>query len=175
MSFVMAYHGNSRTKTKSFLHMSIPLKFINRAVDKLFPFEESLGIAVEIVNDEEFMELATAWTGGVGVETSSPWGATDYILIYENLSKEFAEVIFKNIVQGSNKGIPKIVVKEAKIIGGTSAVNTGGGIIDVCIRGFIDILKLVTGKKQLSKTDDEMFTWIKSAVYKELDSVPRLE
>jgi hypothetical protein len=52
----MLFKCNARTKV-SYAHMSIPLKFVNRALSKAFAFDKELVIIVEIINDQEFSLL----------------------------------------------------------------------------------------------------------------------
>ena len=143
----MVFKGNSRTKT-SFSYMYIPLRIFSRAVNRLFTFEDRLVIAVEIVNDEEFMELR---------------GATnvDYLLTYED------EGIPKIVIKESKM---LIGIKEGKKY--LKPGFTGREIIDFCNRGLIDVLRFM-GKEPF-RNDDELYLLIKVAWDKEFNAIPKL-
>ena len=153
MNCVMVVKGNPRTKT-SFLHLSIPLGILSRAVNRLFAFEDRLVIFVEVVNDEEFMELR-------GVKND------DYLLTLEEGEK------------GGQGVFPKIAIKESKMLIGIDEEGkkylkpgwTGREIIDLCSRGLIDILRGMG--KELGK-DDEVYLRITAAFKEEMSHVPRL-
>lgn len=129
-SCCMVFKGNARTK-HSYLHMCIPLKFINRALGKISGFEEELVIIVEIVNDQEFDE----------VKSNSP--NADYFITRDE------------------KSIHRIVFPEAK----------KSDVIDICIRGFIEILMRRNGYDY--QLQQSLYPVLKKAVRAEMDAVPR--
>jgi hypothetical protein len=92
---LILFKGNPRTKTG--LYMSIPLGFVNRAVDRLFTFKDQLVIVVEIVNDEEFLESYRG-TKNVGYLLMYEDKDTPKIIIMESRKDEFIDICIRGFV-----------------------------------------------------------------------------
>jgi len=91
----MLLKGNPRAGTG--LYMSIPLGFINRAVDRLFTFNDQFVIVVEIVNDEEFLEYYRR-TKNVGYLLMYEDKDTPKIVITESRKDEFIDLCIRGFV-----------------------------------------------------------------------------
>jgi hypothetical protein len=91
----MLFKGNPRTRAG--LYMSIPLKFVNQAVDRLFAFKDRLVIVVEIVNDEEFVKLYRG-TKNVGYLLAYEDKGTPKIIIMESKEVEFIDICIRGFI-----------------------------------------------------------------------------
>lgn len=92
----MLMKSNPRTKT-GYLHMSIPLGYVNRAVDRLFTFKDLLVIVVEIINDEEFV---SSYRGArnVGYLLTYEDKGTPKIIIMESRRDEFIDICIRGFI-----------------------------------------------------------------------------
>lgn len=77
--------------------MSIPLGFVNRAVDRLFTFKDQLIIVVEIVSDEEFLESYRG-TKNVGYILTYEEKGTPKIIIMESRKCDFIDICIRGFV-----------------------------------------------------------------------------
>jgi hypothetical protein len=91
----MLFKGNPRTKTG--LYMSIPLGFVNRAVDRVFTFKDPVIIVVEIVNDEEFVRSYKG-TKNVGYLLTYEDKSTPKIIITESRKDEFIDICLRGFI-----------------------------------------------------------------------------